>query len=243
MQSSRSNVLLAKIWGPFLCLVIAICITGRNLFSRDFFLGFPFLIAAFFGFSIAILEVRDGVLRYRRGLKWRTIPRDEIIDGRIEWPPALGSIRLKKYLFPWGRLYFALDTRSRLETFHRGEYPLLNYLCDRKVSMHEDEGLAKPFPLIAAAVTGAILYYLVRVAFDLVSQSGLPLPAAPEQPQFLGILFRIGNLLAAYQAQLVFSAIFVFAAVYRRHKRNAWVFALIAGFSLAWIFLHLLVGG
>src|SRR5258707_4808540 len=114
LRSRRTNVFLTNVWAPILCILFAM-VVGRGydgFLGRNFFLACPFLVFALFCFSIARVEVRDGVLRYRRLLEWRTIPRDEILEARVEWAPFIGSVRLKKFLFPWGRLYFALDANS-----------------------------------------------------------------------------------------------------------------------------------
>ena len=91
-----------------------------------------FVILALFGLSVAIVEVRDDILRYRRFVKWRAIARHDIIGARIEAPPIIGSLRLNKFLFPWGRLYFALDRNMSPKPFGEGEYPALNHIRDNK---------------------------------------------------------------------------------------------------------------
>ncbi len=83
IRSRPVNVLIAKVWGTFLagCSVL---VFGRNFPSYRFLITLPFLFAACFFVSLAILEVRDGVVRYKRWFKWTTIPRDEIVSGRVE---------------------------------------------------------------------------------------------------------------------------------------------------------------
>jgi len=144
LRSKPTNVFLAKFWGPLLCAGGPLLVFGEDFLTWQFLLAFPFLMGALFGASLAILEVRGGVLRYRRLLRWTTIPEDEIVGARVEWPPVLGSIRLKRFLFPWGRLYFVLDASSDPKPFRKGEYPLLRHI--RKEFIHEDQDSANMDP-------------------------------------------------------------------------------------------------
>lgn len=139
VRSSGTNIFLAKMWAPLLCILGASVAFNRGSVARSLFAMSPFVILALFGLSVAIVEVRDGILRYRRLFKWRTIARHDIIGVRIEAPPVIGSVRLNKLLFPWGRLYFALDRNMSRKPFGEGEYPLLNYIRDNKVPIKENE--------------------------------------------------------------------------------------------------------
>lgn len=145
LRSLPTNIFLAKVWGPLLCVAAAIFLWSGNggFFSRNFFLACPFVIAALFGVSVAILEVRGGILRYRRFFIWKPLPPEGIIGARIEAPPVLGSIRLRRFLFPWGRLYFALDANLGANPFREGKYALLDFIRDRKELILERHGSAE----------------------------------------------------------------------------------------------------
>jgi hypothetical protein len=90
-RSKTSNVVLAKVWGSVLCAGFALLIVGSGFSIRRCLLALPLVV--FFGFtaSLASLELRDGILRYRRLFKWSIIPDGAIVDARIEWPPVIGS--------------------------------------------------------------------------------------------------------------------------------------------------------
>jgi hypothetical protein len=135
LQSNRTNIFLVKIWGPLLCVGAAFVVFGANIHSRTLLLAFPFLIAALFGALIAMREVRGGVLHYRRLFKWKPIQDNEIVSGRVEFPPFIGSIRLNRLTFPWGRLYFVLDKNLDPNPFHKGEYAFLRYINKESVSL------------------------------------------------------------------------------------------------------------
>ena len=127
--SQESNVVVSKYWGPFVCILFScVAISWQGLPNRSLFLAAPFLIAAFFGASLAVIDIRDGVLYYRRALTWTMVPSSEIVSGRVEWPPFIGSIRLRKRVAPWGRLYFVLDAGLRSGLLKRGEYASLQLI-------------------------------------------------------------------------------------------------------------------
>ena len=128
LRSKATNIFLAKLWGPLSCFLIAIGLSDQGIFTWSFLLACPFLFAGLFGATVATVEVRNGGLRYRRLFQWRTIRNEEIAEAGVAWGPVLGSIRLNRYLFPWGRLYFALDANLKLNPFREGEYSLLNQI-------------------------------------------------------------------------------------------------------------------
>jgi hypothetical protein len=81
--------------------------------------------------DLAEIEVRSGNLRYRRLFRWRPLSKGEIVDVRVDLPHFVGSLRLHRFVFPWGRLYFVLD--QSLSPF-RTETPLLLYFQGRGAS-------------------------------------------------------------------------------------------------------------
>jgi hypothetical protein len=111
-RSDPNRTFCAKIWGPVLCAVSWLFFSIEDFPDRRSLVTLPVLVAALFGASLAIVEVRGGVLRYRRLFRWKTIPKDDIVSARIVWGPFIGSMRLKRFVFPWGRLYFVLDANS-----------------------------------------------------------------------------------------------------------------------------------
>ncbi len=243
LRSQPRNVFLAKLWGPLFCVVGSLLVFGEDFPSRRFVLAFPFLIAALFGASLAILEVRDGVFYYRRLFKWTPIRDGEIVSGRVEWPPLIGSIRLKRLMFPWGRLYFVLDASSDPNPSHKGEYALLRYINKEPIPQQQErspanDGVVK-FKLFIAALAGALFYSLLRYILPgTSSQSRLSQPVGSHGPVLLEITERILSLTGNFEVTLVLSAVFVFLAVYRRRRSDARTFAFLAGVSLPHILLH-----
>jgi hypothetical protein len=242
-RSQPRNVFLVKLWGPLLCVVGSLLIFGEDFPSRRFLLASPFLIAALFGASLAILEVRNGVLYYRRLFKWTPIRENEIVSGRVEWPPVIGSIRLNRFVFPWGRLYFVLDASSDPNPFHKGEYALFRYINKEPIPQQQERRPANDrvvkFKLLIAVLAGVLFYVLLRYILpSTVSQGQSSQPIGSHRPVLLEISERIVSLAGNFEVTLVLSAVFVFLAAYRRRRPDAWTFAFLAGVSLPHILLH-----
>src|ERR1700691_4850237 len=93
------NVWATKYYLAILLLVGSGISSGWWRGSRLLF-GLPFAVAWFFQLSLAVVEVKDGVLRYRRFIKWTTIDRAEVVSCGLVWPPFTGYIKLKHFVPP-----------------------------------------------------------------------------------------------------------------------------------------------
>jgi hypothetical protein len=246
LRSQLRNVFLTKLLGPLLCVGGSLLVFGEDFPSKRFLLAIPFLVAAFFGVSLAIVEVRGGGLRYRRLFKWTTIPEDQIAWARVEWPPVIGSVSLKRFLFPWGRLYFILDKSTESSPFRRGEFPLVHYL--NREEPHK-EGESSPLSpearfsnlrLYWAAGIGIftclMIFYLTPQ--DLL-QDGVPKSTA-DMPTLLKTLFQFVRWFHLSAVQIISTAVMALLAVSRRNKPEAWLYAFLSGFALAVIVGRLL---
>jgi len=249
LRSDPTNVFGAKVWGPIFFVGVSL------LFFDDFpswhcLLASPFLIAALFGASLAIVEVRDDILRYRRLFKWTIIPEGDIVSARVV-SPLTGSIRLKKLLFPWGRLYFVLDANLDPNPFRKGEYRLISYL--RKEPILEDYDAAKSnsqkahaaeLRQVIAAVAGALFNILSQLVFPRPPTSvfGLePLPPVYAHRHIaIEIAWQIFQLLTKFEVVCVLFVVFTFLAIYQYRRADAWIYAFMAGATLPYILLQLL---
>jgi hypothetical protein len=246
LRSQRRNVLVAKFWAPLLCIAASVLVFGEDFLTTRFLLAIPLLIAALFGVSLAILEVRDGVLRYRRLFKWATIPADEIVGARLEWPPVIGSIRLKRFLFPWGRLYFILDKSTESSPFRRGEFPLVRHLNREELhkegqsSVQSSKSDSSNFRLPLVACIGILtsLMILYLTPGDLLHGS-LPKPTS-DMPALSKALFHFVGWLHMSVVQVAGLVFMVFLAVRRRDRAEAWLYAFLSGFALTLIAVRLL---
>jgi hypothetical protein len=126
LRSHTSSVFVLKYYAPIIlfCCTFVFWSVGFRWAQLIFLI--PLFAGVLFHGSLAILQVPDGKIRYRRLFGWRRLPYNEIVDCGVAWGIGIGYLRLKHFLFPWGRLYFVLDQNEKL--FGRGEYPLLRYI-------------------------------------------------------------------------------------------------------------------
>ena len=243
IRSSSTNTWLSKFWGPLIFAVPALGIFIEHFATWLMLLGVPFLIAAVFEASVAILEVRDGTLRYKRFITWTTIRDDEIMAAGITLPAFIGYVRLNRFIFPWGRLYFALDADSNPNPFRPADHALLRHLRGEISQEHDsvDKGYSKGIGLLTmgaiGALTSATLHWVVQTPPSLLESlkhqrhDGLPI--------WITVPMFVYNLLGAFPLLLVFFALFVSLATYKRHEPNAWTFAFLAGYWLPYIVARL----
>ena len=134
IRSHKGMVTNLKYYVPMILVAFSVGMFYGGFTSRRLLVICPALVAAFFFLSLATLELADGVLRYRRFLKWTTIEASEVRGSGVAWPGVIGYIRLNRYVSPWRNLYFVLDQPPRW----RANSALLDYLSSRKNS--EDYG-------------------------------------------------------------------------------------------------------
>ena len=100
-------------------------------------------------------------------------------------------------------------------------------------------GRSAKLKLSVAALAGALFYVIanyISPGADL--NNGSPAPFQPRPPAMIEYLWRLSRLMGNFEVVLVLSVVFVFLAVYRRHRSDAWIFAFIAGGALPHILLH-----
>jgi hypothetical protein len=221
-------------------------IFGEDFLTWRFLFASPFIIAALFGASIAILEVRDGVLRYRRFFTWTTIRDDEMVAAGVIWPPFIGYLRLNRFIFPWGRVYFVLDENLNANPFRRGDYPLLRYVRKEPVPSETESAKSSQvkdrslkLKLLIAGVSGALSSCLLRITVpNLPSRSVLEDPFGPKQPAFIVVAERVIHLLNSFPVILALFMVSIFLVTFRRNRHRTWIFAFLAGLSFPYILFH-----
>jgi hypothetical protein len=85
------------------------CGMGLFLFNREHpyasgFISVAFFISGAFFLSVGRVKPEKEVIKYQRWISWRVIAYSEIRDCGVSW--VFGYIRLREYVFPWGRLFF-----------------------------------------------------------------------------------------------------------------------------------------
>ena len=229
LRSHPTNILLARLLLPLILLVPTI---GFGVGTWRFLFALPLIIAALFGMSIATLEAHDGVLRYRRFLKWTTIRDDEIVATGVLWHPFIGYLRLTRPVFPWGRLYFALDENLDSNPFRRGDYALLRYLRSESVS----ERIGKTPPANKKTAQAYGLAFVLGLASSLILNYVLPHnPPIPQQnyPALFRIIMYFWRTVETWPWGVVMIALLAGLILRQPFSKHNWILAWAIGFMTA----------
>ena len=125
LRSHPSSVFVQKYYAPLILFGGTFVFWSAGFRWGQLIFLIPLFVGILFFASLAVLEIPDGRVRYRRLFRWRRVPYDEIVGCGVVW--VFGYLQLKRFIFPWGKLYFVLDQNEKL--FGRGEhYPLLRYI-------------------------------------------------------------------------------------------------------------------
>ena len=243
-RSRPTNVYLAKFFGPLILMVPALGIFVQDFGSWRILLTLPFVIAAVFAVSIAILEVRNGGLRYKRFLRWRPIQEGEIVTAGVMWNGFIGYLQLRRFVPPWGRLYFALDADLDPNPFHRPDYALLRYLRKEPISPGQGSAprsSAGSLKLRLTLWTGLGILSSAMILYLTPGNllRGLPSPAAT-MPTPLKAVFQFAAWLHSLGVQIAALAVMAFLAVHRRDRGEGWLYAFLLGFALILVVNRLL---
>ena len=138
MRSYRWNIVIAKYCAAVLWFFGTLLLFGEALLTWRLLLALPFFLTAVFHITLAVVELRDAGLFYKRFRNWACIRREEMISaGSLRsplWSSFIGYVRLNHFLFPWGMLYFVLDHKLPIEVSSDFDHKLLRYLKDRIIS-------------------------------------------------------------------------------------------------------------
>jgi hypothetical protein len=241
LRSHKGMAINMKYYVPTILAAFAVAMLYGGFTSRRLLVICPALVAALFFLSLANLEVADGVLRYRRFLRWVPIEASEVRGSGVAWPGVIGYIRLHRYVVPWGKLYFVLDERRPGGT----NSTLLAYLSSKKHS--EDHGP----PLSAEARLSILRLYLAGAIGIFTSlmvsyltpqnllQGGFP-KSTTGMPVLLKIVFQFAGWFNTSAVQIFGAAVMALLALSRRNRPEAWLYAFLSGFALAAIAIRML---
>jgi hypothetical protein len=110
-RSDPSHVFIQKYWPLIFFLGVTTIIFWKIGFRwQQLVLLVPFFLLSLFCVSLAVVEADDEGIRYRRLSAWRKLSFDEVTScGPSKAGLEIGYIRLMRFLWPWGNLYFILD--------------------------------------------------------------------------------------------------------------------------------------
>jgi hypothetical protein len=240
IRSQPSKVFLAKVWLPSLCVALGVLLSASKDFPwRNLLLALPLLAAAAFGVSLAVLEYRDGIFRYRRFLKWNTIHPEDVLRAQIVWSPIIGSLRLRTSIPPWGTLYFVLDANSEANPLRPGRYALLRSLNKHLAQLSSSEETttagekidrARMLKVIAAFLAGVIFNCITELArVRLFSTPKLSRPAAVHGSVAIQSMWYWLRLLQTTEVVGVLFVLFAVITIIRYRRKGVWIFAFLAG--------------
>ena len=129
LRSHPTTVSVLKYWAPIILFASTLVFWNTQFRLGQLIILIPLVVAGLFHASLAILQVPNGNIRYRRLFKWSSLRFDEIVCCGVLWGGGIGYIRLTQFLWPWGRLYFVLDPKERV--FGPRESPLLRFIQGR----------------------------------------------------------------------------------------------------------------
>ena len=241
MKSDIGSAFIVKGWAALLILTPAILML-KDAAGRLDAVTFLFFLAAFFFASLAIVEVHDGKLRYRRFLRWIEVPREQVVSGGTVWPPLVGYIRLNSYALPWGRIYFVLDENINPKPFHRGEYAILQYLNGAPYHMRGDapsrvaqpqpryERRWQPYLRLAAGFVGGLLAHLTQIYLSL------PVASRPGSPP-TRMVDSFWRMIESRPSATAIVLVCICLAVSGRRGSGGWAYAFVAGAMIALSYL------
>lgn len=239
IESHSEAAIWLKLFVPMMLLAGGLGIFGKYVFTWRIVFILPFLLAAWFLVTLAIVQVRGGTLRYRRLFTWTNLEFPEVLASGQRW--GLGYVRLKRFVFPWGRLYFVLDRNLNSNPFQPGDYALLRHLRRERVlvedatpSSRSDDDRMRRVKLVSVGAVGAVVSLLGHIFMPRPGpQSVLDPPFEPSKPAaWFTQPFEAYHFLSTFPIIQILFAILILLAISRRRRSEAWILAFAAGSAL-----------
>src|SRR5215470_184100 len=98
LRSQRSSVFNLKYYAPLILLGGTFVFWSVGFRWAQLIILAPLILAILFYASLAVLEIPDGTVRYRRLFRWTRVPYDEIVGaGASRVVFGIGYLRLKHF--------------------------------------------------------------------------------------------------------------------------------------------------
>ena len=242
-RSGRFNMLLLRVWFPFLAFIAFAGIVRGNLWAI-LCLALPALFFGLFLISLAEVRAEPNALYYRRAWQWRQLDYADVLACRRFFFPFIASIKSRRSIFPWGRLYFVLDSSPYDKPFRRPETLLVSYIngqaCNRESQaasskassnmVHRDDVTR----CITATCAGLGCWFLGETLFP---SFGLALSNPEGVPVWLNSYSRIASETARWPWSLLVIALVLSVIFVRRFRKETWALAFAGGLLLPWMLL------
>ena len=119
MPRSEASEVFGHRYGPLLFFfgLVAFILWNVGFHSVQLLFLIPLFVMSLFHLSLAEVEVSSEGIRYRRLSGCGAVSFDEVVNcGVSKVRMEVGYIRLKRFVSPWGKLYFILDDSHSKDT-------------------------------------------------------------------------------------------------------------------------------
>lgn len=237
-----------KIGIPLLCAAsLVVMLQGSTFIQVLPFLPLVWLIALYF--TAARIRVCGNALQYRRFIRWKDIPWDEVVDAKWSLIPPLACLKLRRFLPPWGRLYYLVEEANRFN-FSLRRTAFMQALVSRAGKDNGEthntkeggEGQANddiPKRFGKGWIFGCVCAAGLGVFIELVYQpsQGLPLTSPNSLPTALRVFVRFVAFLNHPPFLVAFA---IGAVVFLIRSKFGGMMSLITSFLIGGIAAHLI---
>jgi hypothetical protein len=230
-HSDTTKIFLLRLWLPFILLLgVSTALWGGRHWVV---LSLPPVLVALFYLSAVQIRPGPKMLRWRRLFNWQDVPYENILECKVSIAPGIGLLRLRRFVFPWGRLYFVREEPNQL-LWPGGQSQLTRFINARReetpvpeASYHEGANAPKMRERTAcgvAASVGVIAAFLSRTLLPDVSVQFDP----TRYPHWIVACEQFQRAIASWPWNLLVAFMLLAIVLVLRFK-NAWGFAFAFG--------------
>lgn len=235
-QTNSDVYFVLKLWLPLILLA------GMSVVLRQahhaYALGLPIALWAVFNLSAAQVKAGDQVLKYRRLFRWKQVAYEEIRECKVSWLPALGFLRLRQFVPPWGKVYFVLEAPLQWAV-PGGQTGLTTFISSRSGegrhsdTTRDDRDSARRGVLVCLvmAVVGAL-------SSAIASLLSLNLPAyvaGAGLPRWIVFWEQIGERTLQWPWDVVAGVLLAGCVICLRFRNRAWILSFGLGGLLGFV--------
>jgi len=222
-QTDSDKVFVVKLWLPLILLIgMGAMLRGTH---HALVLALPVVLWASFNLSAAQVRVDDQHLRYRRFLRWKRIPYEEIRECKVAWAPSMGCIKLRRFVPPWGKIYFVLEGPFEW-AIPGGQTKLTAYINARAEGKQPADMVGSAHDGGGAGVVLCVVMVFAGVLFSLLAAVLFPSP--PQHARGGGFPARIAHIeeqMFEWPWNLVVGSLLAAWILRSRFRDRAWILA------------------
>lgn len=153
---------VVTVWMPTM-FILGVYLFFHGMAPEYWLIALPLVLVVFFMTTLA--EVHDQGHQIRVKLLWHSmdVPKQEVVGIAQSFVKGVGVLRLRRFVFPWGRIYFVIDW-SRIGVVRPGP------------ENERSDAEAKPYHLARAVLDSilmAISGFIAARAMRVVPNLGL----------------------------------------------------------------------